>query len=771
MTLLPGALTPLSRYRQFITWKPVPRNDGTGKVDKVPTDYNTGRKHDAHDPSIWTDYETAYVKGDGHVGFVLTELDPFWCLDIDSCLLPTREWSPIALKIRGYLAQGACEVSVSGEGLHIWGAGPVPEHGCKNAKLGLELYHTGRFIALGSGAVGNAQADCSAGLAEVIKLYFSDSTGSTGSDDWTTEPRQDWIGPKDDDDLIRRLCASKSIAGAFGKRASAKALWTGEIAELREAYPDPKGIRDYDFSSADAALAQHLAFWTGGNCQRMHDLMMRSGLVREKWEREDYLKRTIISAVGRLRDVCIDKLPEAKLDSGRQVYLNDDAQREFFKGCTYIADINKVIIPGGHVYNHEQLDAMMGGYLFVMDEVGQRTTKSAWEAFTHSQILKHPKAHTSAFRPDKPVSSTWDEGGLIVANSYWPIETPRQRGNPKPILDHLTKILPVYLDQQILLSYMAAIVQHPGRKFEWAPLLQGAEGNGKSIFSRIIRECVGKKYCHFPKASQIAERFNDWIENKIFIGVEDIFVPRDKSNVMEELKILITGEWQEIEAKGGKKVSRDICANFILNSNHKDALRVTDDSRRFAIFYCAQQSAHEINRDGMGGEYFPRLYAWLRDGGYAIMNDYLRSFVIPDALNPAKHCTRAPITSSTAEAVKESRGTIEQEVLAAVAEDRTGFRAGWISSHYLSMLVRECGVKMARNKLREMLLTLGYHAHPGVAGGQVHNAVQPDGCKPVLYIQNGHRSINLLGAQVAKQYSEDQMAQVIVPAFAVVNTK
>src|SRR5574344_502509 len=53
----------------------------------------------------------------------------------------------------------------------------------------------------------------------------------------------------------------------------------------------------YDSSMADAGLAQHLAYWTGNNCDRIFTLMWRSGLVREKWQREDYLQRTILRAV------------------------------------------------------------------------------------------------------------------------------------------------------------------------------------------------------------------------------------------------------------------------------------------------------------------------------------------------------------------------------------------------------------------------------------------------------------------------------------------
>ena len=55
-----------------------------------------------------------------------------------------------------------------------------------------------------------------------------------------------------------------------------KALWSGDI-------PDGKS-----HSEADQALCTMLAFWCGGDTAQMDRLFRQSGLMREKWEREDY---------------------------------------------------------------------------------------------------------------------------------------------------------------------------------------------------------------------------------------------------------------------------------------------------------------------------------------------------------------------------------------------------------------------------------------------------------------------------------------------------
>jgi hypothetical protein len=50
-------------------------------------------------------------------------------------------------------------------------------------------------------------------------------------------------------------------------------------------------------SEADLALASRLSFWTGRDRARVDQLFRQSGLMREKWERDDYRSRTLDEAL------------------------------------------------------------------------------------------------------------------------------------------------------------------------------------------------------------------------------------------------------------------------------------------------------------------------------------------------------------------------------------------------------------------------------------------------------------------------------------------
>src|SRR5690606_38441307 len=100
---------------------------------------------------------------------------------------------------------------------------------------------------------------------------------------------------------------------------------------------------------------------------------------------------------------------------------------------------------------------------------------------------------------------------------------------------------------------------YPGVKFQWMPLIQGVEGNGKSLLLNIVAHAVGHRYSHFPNASELGnsgQKFNAWIQNRLFIGVQEIYVS-DRREVSDALKPLITDSKIEIQGKGMDQVTGD----------------------------------------------------------------------------------------------------------------------------------------------------------------------------------------------------------------------
>ena len=783
MQQLPPALAALGAYRQFLCYSLTPHPTKPGKMIKKPVSPITGEVVSAHDPAHWVDATTACTVatawGSSYgVAFSFQSSDPFFFVDLDNHY--DGAWSEFAQQVVSMFPGAALEVSQSGRGLHIFGKGAAPAHGCRDDARGIELYTEGRFVALtGLHTSGDAGTDHTAALARLVASVpgLAPGNGSSGGA-WalglSAAPEAEWVGPMDDADLIRRALASRSVASIFGAaKASFADLWECNTEVLRLAYPDPDRL--YDASAADAALVSHLAFWTGKHGERIERLMRQSKLVRDKWERDDYLPRTIGEVLARGGDVLRDKpvepprTPIAETGAPMQAnvegetYLNLEAQRRLFAGCVYIQDRHKALVPGGHMLKPEQFKVAYGGYSFVMDMAGTRTVRNAWEAFTESQILRAPLAESTCFKPDQPPASIISIAGRTYVNTWAPALVKRNVGDVSRFMNHLRRVLPDERDQTIFLSYMAACVQYKGVKFNWCPVLQGAEGNGKTLFSWCVAEAIGIHYCHWPHATDLASDFNGWLSNKVFIGVEELYSQEHQTEIVEKLKTIIAGgQAVQIQFKGVDQVSMEICCNLMVTTNYRTAIKKTpDNARRFCTLFSAQQTKADIERDGMGGDYFPDLYGWLKnDGGFAVVSELLHTFPIPDEFNPATRMHRAPNTSTSDAAIAESRGGVEQTIQEAIDQGLPGFLGGWVSSVQLDKLLESIhmGSKITHLKRREMMASMGYMLHPGLIDGRTNNPVQPDGRKPQLWVRTGGGLESMTGAaEIARAYSAAQL--------------
>lgn len=715
--------------------------------DKVPVDAATGRPIDPHNPANHLTYDEAKQYG-GEIGFVLTETDPYVFIDIDNCLQQDNTWSPLAVELCSHFRGAYVEVSRSGRGLHIIGkATTVPEHRCKNPDAGVELYHSQRYVAITrTNAAGSPDYDITELLPVAIGKYFQPRAPVTAAN-------PNGVGTLSDTEVLSKMLANRSPMAAMGYRASPQDLWNAEDT-LGRFYPDPRGERPYDASSADAALLAHLAFWTGRNPAQMDRLFRQSGLCREKWlTREDYRNRSIDNAISRC-EATYTAPPTTNFKSGAQ-YMSVQQQLEYFAGCVYVRDAHGVWVPDGGILRPDQFRAQYGGYLFILDSDGMaKPTKNAWEVFTESRAIGFPKVHSTCFRPELPSGQVVEEEGRKLVNTYVPIKTPRAAGDISPFLRHLRYMLPDEDDQAILLAYMAAILQYPGIKFQWCPLLQGCEGNGKSIFIATIAFGIGWRYTHLPNADDLGNKFNAWLNEKLFVGVEEIYVS-DRREVIDKLKILITNSKVELQGKGANQFTGDNRANFIMCTNHKDAVLKTENDRRFCVFYTAQQEPSDMAV--WAPQYFPKLYDWLRNGGYAMVNDYLRQYKIPDRLNPATECHRAPVTSSTREAISLSAGRIEQEILEVIDEGRCGFSGGWVSTIALDALMERKKFRISRHRRKEILTGFGYVKHPALANGRSPVAIPHEGGKPTLYVRKDSLQFNLKTArEVIEHYTREQ---------------
>lgn len=813
--MLPTALEPLAAWPQFVAWKILMRpHPKTGAMvpTKVPFNPHTGKGASSTNPGDWGTYDQARqfadARGMDGVGFVFTERDPFFFGDVDKALV-NGQWSQLAQELCARFAGAAIEVSQSGTGLHIIGRYDAPFlHRNKNIPLGLELYTKERFVALtGTNAVGSADTVHTPALAAVVQQYFNPADAAHSlSAEWTTQPCAEWKGPADDNTLIERALGSggNSAASAFGSssdRVSFAELWGGDVHALGAKWPSASGM-PFDASSADQALANQLAFWTGRDCERIERLMRMSALSREKWDdRPDYLETTILKACSLVRSVYVgstgEAVPPPPAPTEQEVkaagfevrpgggIMPHYQQMEHFAGCVYVSGPHRVFTPRGELLDQGRFDAIYGGYEFVVGADGKKTTTSAWEAYTKSQTFRPAMADRLCFRPEHGAGGLVSDSGKVLANTYVPAKPDVTPGDATPFLNHMRKMLPHGDDLEILLSYMSSVVQNPGMKAQWWPIVQGAEGNFKSFLLIIMAAAVGTHYSHMPNMKKMVKgdsNFNGWIDRKLFLGLDEVYAA-DRRDFFEGFKTTVTNRFLAIEGKGLEEITGDNRANGMIVTNHQDGVPISGNGRRYAAFFCAQQTPDEMIRDGMNAEYIADLKDWLLGSGqYAhlgpnhgvrVMGSYLHTRVNEAKYDPAQLAVRCPETTSTAAAIASGRGRIEQEIMEAVEQGKPGFAGGWISSVFLDRMLKELRRDVPPSKRREVLQGLGYDWHPALSGnnGRVNNPVKPDDAKPRLFCKVGSIAWGNLtdAASVAKAYTKaqsDASSEVTASQFA-----
>ncbi|MEY9578289.1 hypothetical protein ABIE88_005865 [Bradyrhizobium diazoefficiens] len=401
--------------------------------------------------------------------------------------------------------------------------------------------------------------------------------------------------------------------------------------------------------------------------------------------------------------------------------LTDSEQREWFKGCVLIGPENTIFGPRGIRYDVGSFNSTYGGKNFVVDGLG-KTVNKPWEAATNSRLWRIPTVDGTCFRPRQVTGEIITDGlSRTYINTYIPATIERMDGDAMPFLRHIALVLPDAHDQRTLIDFLAHNARFPGHKIPWSPLIQSTEGIGKNVFKQVMRHVIDTQYFYQPKAKQLNDsgsKFNGWMEGKLFFLVDEIKTD-EKRDMVETLKPFITETELEIEGKNINQKMGDTPGNWLFFTNHKDAIPIHANGRRFAIFYSPLQTLGDLTSRGMNDDYFNGLYYWLgneQNGGHRtglkIVANYLLNYPIECGAIPM----RAPKTTSTAEALIESRGWLEQLIAEAVNDGLQGFRGGWISTAAVARLLRERGGKpVAARTLGNAIGNLQYH-HRGQAG-------------------------------------------------------
>jgi len=278
---------------------------------------------------------------------------------------------------------------------------------------------------------------------------------------------------------------------------------------------------------------------------------------------------------------------------------------------------------------------------------------------------------------------------------------------------HIIRVnFPDASDQHTLLQILGNLVQRPGVMLRWAPVMQGTQGCGKGTIFQAVAYCHGRKNVAHPSPDVIATDFNGYMDRKTLILVNEIgdHSKRELSVLSEKIKPWITDDDAHIHGKGKGSYDTQNFTNWIFTTNHLHCMLATLGERRYAHFISVLQTEDDAARafyaewwTGGAADWWGSYYDWWGAGGAEAVRGYLGHMALDVAPS------RAPVTSSTAEAMHAGDGAAIGLIRAAVTEGAAGFRGGWVSINAVRDLLESEDLKVPGGPyLARQLEQIGY---------------------------------------------------------------
>ena len=183
----------------------------------------------------------------------------------------------------------------------------------------------------------------------------------------------------------------------------------------------------------------------------------------------------------------------------------------------------------------------------------------------------------------------------IYYNTYYPSNIVAAPGDVTEILEYYKWLLGdnwYWIEQ-----YIAFMIQKPGVKTQWAPVITSPEGGGKGLIASLISSLLGHHNCNTQlEYSQMVNQFSNILMGLQFgiINELDLSSKKNIKQLTNALKKFITDRVLTIELKGRPQIKIPFFCNFMIFSNEEDCLFLTKFARRY-LFCKVKRTQDEIN--------------------------------------------------------------------------------------------------------------------------------------------------------------------------------
>lgn len=392
---------------------------------------------------------------------------------------------------------------------------------------------------------------------------------------------------------------------------------------------------------------------------------------------------TKLGEKGRLGDLKkdLEKLRRAQ----RQNKTTEEAVKKdpaWTKGWFYVASKEKFFRPSSHQWRTvNAFNAEYSRFLLTPPEQLEQQGKDATDTALYvPPILPHqyllnkiecPVVDDTTYDPSSPKEIySEDENGLKLVNTYracYPKAKPADAEKAGNIIrEHFANIIAEPEYQRVMLDYIAYHVQHPGKKIRWGPLIQGAEGIGKTLIAILLGRVLGDENVMCVNNEAIRGNWNEWAVGSQLTVIGEVRVAgHNRHDIMNKLKELVTDDFVSVNQKHADTRKHKNITNYILFTNHHDALALMAGSRRYFVIKSKLQTEQQVAALGAG--YFDRVFEMLDklSGG---LRSFFETWEISKSFNANG---RAPKTKYLEEMIEDSADEVTSVIRRTLRESES----------------------------------------------------------------------------------------------------
>ena len=295
----------------------------------------------------------------------------------------------------------------------------------------------------------------------------------------------------------------------------------------------------------------------------------------------------------------------------------------------------------------------------------------------------------------------------IYYNTYYPSNIVAAPGDVIEILEYYKWLLGdnwYWIEQ-----YIAFMIQKPGVKTQWAPVITSPEGGGKGLIASLISSLLGHHNCNTQlEYSQMVNQFSNILMGLQFgiINELDLSSKKNIKQLTNALKKFITDRVLTIELKGRPQIKIPFFCNFMIFSNEEDCLFLTKFARRY-LFCKVKHAQDEINEKldaGVKDKILDALEFGSKEIGHLL--HHFQNVKIED---PKAFMRNAPKTDDFYEVVEKNRPMIHRILDERLENNQEPFfndseKFGWVDAHYDYKTNKDTG-KQIKNEKAHMFST------------------------------------------------------------------